>query len=178
MAKLLALLRGINVGGNKKVPMSDLRALAEELGLLEVATYINSGNLVARSAETAEATARKLEEAIAKRFGFEVTVVARTASQWKKHVAANPFAAASRTEPERVILHVSKEPPAPTAVARLAERARDGEKVVVAGGALWIHYPEGQGRSKLAPGLIDRLVGSPTTARNWRTVLVLSDMLG
>ena len=82
----VALLRGINVGGNKKVPMAELRALGEKLGWRQVATYIQSGNVVFAGGGGAAAAERALEQAIEKRFGFPVPVVVRTAAQWRASV--------------------------------------------------------------------------------------------
>ena len=91
--------------------------------------------------------------------------------------ASNPFPEAAEAQPNRLMMMLSKAPPKPDAVAALPERARDGERIASAGGALWIHYPDGAGTSRLSPSLIDRLIGSPATARNWRTVLKIQEML-
>ncbi|HEV2818321.1 MAG TPA: DUF1697 domain-containing protein [Allosphingosinicella sp.] len=176
MGRMVALLRAVNVGG-RKLPMADLRALCAELGWADVATYIQSGNLV--FADDGEPAAREaeLEKAIRSRFGLDVPVIVRTAAQWAKLTAANPFPKVARDEPNRLQLLVSKKPPDPDAAAKLMERARGGESVKVAGGALWFHFPEGVGISKLTPALIDKACGSPSTGRNYRTVLKLREMI-
>ena len=177
MAGLVALLRGVNVGGHRKVPMADLRAVAGSIGFREAATFIQSGNLVFGFDLGEEAAAARLEEALESRFGFPVDVVVRTAERWRRHAAANPFGAEAEREPDRVVLLVPRRSPAAGSAAALAARAGAGERVEGAGDALWVHYPGGIARSKLAPALIDRVVGSPTTARNWRTVAALRDLL-
>ena len=83
-----------------------------------------------------------------------------------------------RREPNLVMLALSREPPDPSTVDRLRERATAGERIERVGDALWIHYAGGAGRSKLAPGGLDRVVGSPVTTRNWRTVLKLGELAG
>jgi uncharacterized protein (DUF1697 family) len=176
MATRIALLRGINVGGRHKVPMADLRALCAELGWTDVRTYIQSGNLVFGAKGGAVALEAALEEAIGRRFGFPVPVIVRTADEWRSHVEGNPFPDTSRDDPGRVMLSLSKAPPAPDAAAGLLERARADERIERVGDALWIHYPRGIARSKLTPALLDRLVGSPVTARNWRTVLKIDEL--
>jgi uncharacterized protein (DUF1697 family) len=174
----VALLRGINVGGGNKIAMAELRALAEKLGWTGADTYIQSGNLVFQAdGERAEVEA-DLEAGIQRRFGLTIPTIVRAAAEWPVYVAANPFAEAAEIEPNRLMLLLSKQPSDPEAVTALQERARDGERLAIAGGALWIHYAGGAGNSKLSPALIDRLVGSPATARNWRTVLKLQEMLG
>ena len=177
MEKFVALLRGINVSGRNKVPMAELRALAEDLGLADVQTYIQSGNLIFRSAKAAGLLEERLEAAIADRFGLRIPVISRSASQWPTYAEANPFPEAAEAEPNRLMLMLSKLPPVGGAEAALKERAGNGEHVKLVGDALWVHFPSGAGTSKLSPTLIDRLVGSPVTARNWRTVLKLQEML-
>jgi uncharacterized protein (DUF1697 family) len=88
----VALMRGINVGSTRKLPMADLRALSVKTGLQRPETYIQSGNLIVDADIAADEVRRLLEKAIAKRFGLRVDVVVRRASQWKRYVAANPFA--------------------------------------------------------------------------------------
>jgi uncharacterized protein (DUF1697 family) len=175
MTRLVALLRAVNVGG-RKLPMAELRELCSELGWEAVETYIQSGNLVFSAAGKAEAMEKKLEEAIRDRFGLDVPAIVRTAEQWAGYVAANPFPDVARDEPNRLQLLVSKRPPDGEAEAKLMERARAGEAVKSAGGVLWFHFPEGVGTSKLTPALIDKAAGSPSTSRNWRTVLKLREM--
>lgn len=175
MARLIALLRAVNVGG-RKLPMAELRVLCGELGWTDVETYIQSGNLVFSAPGEAEAIEGQLEKAIRDRFGMEVPVMVRTASQWAGYVAANPFPDAAEDEPHRLQLLISKADPSDDAADRLMERARGGESVRAAGGALWFHYPEGVGSSKLTPAAIDKAAGSPSTGRNWRTVLKLREM--
>jgi uncharacterized protein (DUF1697 family) len=175
MARLIALLRAVNVGG-RKLPMAELRALCGDLGWTEVETYIQSGNVVFTAPGKGAGIERALEEAIKVRFGMDVPVIVRTASQWADYVAANPFPKAAEDEPNRLLLLVSKEALKSDAAEKLMERAQAGEAVRAAGGALWFHFPEGVGTSKLVPTLIDRIAGSPSTSRNWRTVLKLQEM--
>jgi uncharacterized protein (DUF1697 family) len=169
-------LRGVNVGGRTRVPMAALRALCADLGWREVETWIQSGNLVFAAGGRAPDLEARLEGALAEHLGVTTTVLVRTAAEWKRVIAANPFEEASDKAPNRVLLGLSKAPLEPGAAAALRARAADGERVEAAGGALWFHYPAGVGRSKLSPPLIDRLAGSPVTARNWRTVLKLAEM--
>jgi uncharacterized protein (DUF1697 family) len=174
----IALLRGINVTGRNKIPMAELRALCDEIGWRSVRTYIQSGNVVFAAAGEAVGLEAELEGAIEGRFGLSIPVLVRAADDWPAYVAGNPFPDASQREPGRVALALAKAPPKPDAAERIGERARDGERVALVGDALWIHYPNGAGRSKLSPALLDRLAGSPVTARNWRTVLKLAEIAG
>ena len=175
MTSFIALLRGINVGAKTSIRMAELRALAEGIGLSDVRTYIQSGNLLF-GAEQADGLEEKLESAVARAF-LPVPVIVRSAGQWADYASSNPFPDAAEAEPNRLMMMLSKRPPQAEAASALQERARDGERVALAGGTLWIHYRAGAGTSKLSPLLIDRLVGSPATARNWRTVLKIGEML-
>ena len=176
MGRMVALLRAVNVGG-RKLPMAELRALCAELGWEEVATYIQSGNVVFTAAGKPAAIETRLETAIAERFGLEVPAIVRSAAEWARYPAGNPFIKAAKDEPNRLMLLLSKNPPAKGAEDIIQARAVAGERVKRAGDALWFHYPEGAGTSKLTPSLIDRAIGSPGTARNYNTVMKLREML-
>lgn len=180
-AGFIALLRGINVTGRNKIAMPALCSLCAEIGWSEVQSYIQSGNLVFRSPLRASASVfakleAELEEAIERRFGLSIPVIARSAAGWSKYVGSNPFPDESDREPNLVMLTLSKAPPQKGALEGLRERAVNGERLIQAGDAIWVHYPSGAGKSKLSPALFDRLVGSPVTARNWRTVLRIEAM--
>ena len=177
MAHYVALLRAINVGGKRKVPMAELRSLCEDLGYDDVRTYVNSGNVVFTTTGTAARVETSIERAIAKEFGFHVDVSVRAAAPWSKLVQATPFAKAAKSTPNFVQLFVSKGKVPTKAAAAIQERAKAGEQVKVAGGALWIHYPKGIGTSKLTATIIDDAVGHASTGRNFRTVLELEKML-
>lgn len=177
MNRFVALLRGINVSGRNRVPMAELRPLCETLGWSAVRTYIQSGNVVFEAKGDGSALEAALEKAIERHFGLSIPVIVRSAGQWPIYVNANPFPHEAETGPNRLMLCLSKARPAGDCAEALQARAKDGEQVRLAGDALYIHFPAGSGSSKLSPSLIDRLVGSPVTARNWRTMLTLQEML-
>ncbi|MFO7538830.1 MAG: DUF1697 domain-containing protein [Chloroflexota bacterium] len=176
MFTFIALLRGINVSGRNKIPMADLRSLCTDLGWDEVQSYIQSGNLIFKTGAKKTILEAELEQAIERHFGLSIPVIVRPAADWPAYVSGNPYPDASQREPNRVMLALSKSAPKPDAVTRLADYTVNGERVTQVGDALWIHYPEGSGRSKLSPAVLDRLVGSPVTTRNWRTVLKLNEL--
>lgn len=175
MSRYVALLRGINVGGHRVLKMADLRAILVAAGARDAVTYIQSGNAVfdhaARSAATLVA---ELEARIAEATGFAVTVVARTAAEWAAVVAANPFPEAGPDE-----LHVSflaARPPADV-LAGLDPAAFVPERFALVQREIYLHLPDGLGRSKLAGALGKVKAIAPTaTARNWRTVLKLHEL--
>ena len=149
MTRLIVLLRGINVGGHRKVPMEALRELCRELGFSRVESYIQSGNLVLSAPEGAEAVAAKLEPALARRFGFDIDLIVRTAAQWAGYAAGSPFPEAAEQQPNLLHLALSRQPLKPGAAAALRERAVAGEQVEASGDALWVNFPNGVARSRL-----------------------------
>jgi len=162
----VALLRGINVGGTRKVPMAKLRSVVESQRCSDVKTYIQSGNVVFASGGSTAELEIDLETAIERTFGLAVPVLVRKASVWRRLLATNPFPEEARDEP----------PPNRGAESALQRFATQGERIERRGDALWIHYASGIARSKLTPAVLDREAGSPVTARNWRTVLALDEM--
>lgn len=168
----IVLLRAINVGGRKLI-MADLRKAAAARGLEGFRNYIQSGNLLLRS-ELDEADVEAMIEAlIAEECGLRAIALARTADRFAEIVAANPFPDGA---PNQVHLCLTKAPPKPGADDAIAERARHGERVKIAGGALWIDFVAGAGESKLLPASLDKAAGSTVTARNWNTVQKLLAM--
>jgi uncharacterized protein (DUF1697 family) len=178
MRTFVALMRGINVGATRKLPMAELRALCLEHGLERPETYIQSGNLVVDAGGDANDVRGLLERELTARFGFTVDVIVRAAADWERYVAANPFAGDADASPKMVHLYLSRDPLKPGAAEVLKLSARTGERIGMAGGALWIDYgAEGVHGSKLSPLTIDRVCGSPTTGRNWSSVLRIREMI-
>jgi uncharacterized protein (DUF1697 family) len=170
---LVALLRGINVGGRGKLPMADLRAIAEDLGYQDVATYIQSGNLVLSTSTSASTVARDLAAAIAAGTSVAPAVLVRTRSQLAKVVRESPFLA--RGEDEAHLHVVFTDGPAAPAAARLDLAAYAPEEAIARGKELHLLLPNGIGRSKLAADLA-RQKGPVGTTRSWRTVTTLLAM--
>jgi uncharacterized protein (DUF1697 family) len=174
----VALMRGINVGATRKLPMAELRALSVKIGLQHPETYIQSGNLIVDADIAADEVGALLERTIAKRFELRVDVIVRAAAQWRRFVAANPFADDAAAVAKMLHLYVSRDPVKPTAVKELAPKTLSGERLALAGGALWIDYGvNGAGKSKLTPFLLDKACGSPATGRNWNSVLKIGEMI-
>ncbi len=178
----VALLRGINVTGHNKIAMPALCALCEDIGWIDVRSYIQSGNLVFGAPERAKGAAAiaklesMLEREIEGRFGLHIPVLVRRGSDWPSYLRSNPFLKECEREPNLVLLALSKSAPRPGAEDALQERAAGGERIARSGDAIWVHYASGVGTSKLTPAIFDRLVGSPVTARNWRTVMKIGEL--
>jgi uncharacterized protein (DUF1697 family) len=166
----IALLRGVNVGGNKRVEMARLRALLEELGYRDVRTYVNSGNAVFSGPGRSE---RHLEAAIAKAFGFEVPVVLRSRAELADIVQANPLADIATDPAKLLVVFCAAEASTALDPADFAP-----ESFHVRGREVYLWAPGGIGTSPLAKALAAKSLGAKSTARNWRTVeklLALAD---
>ncbi|MGW1076232.1 DUF1697 domain-containing protein [Streptomyces sp. NPDC002537] len=172
-----ALLRGINVGGHRKLPMADLRTLLADLGHGDVRTHLQSGNAVFTTAATDEAAlAAELSRAIDARFGFAVDVLVRDHTYLKAVADACPFPASSL---EAKQLHVTyfAEPVTAKHFARVEAARFLPEEFRLGDRALYLYAPEGLGRSKLADALARKVPGV-ATARNWNTVVKLVELTG
>ncbi|MEZ5316236.1 MAG: DUF1697 domain-containing protein [Vicinamibacterales bacterium] len=170
----VALLRGINVGGRKKVAMADLRALLAGLGFDDPRTLLQSGNLVFGGRPRATtALERAIQEAARLRLGLESEMFVRTADEWHALVAANPFPAEARRDPGHLLAMCLHEAPAAPRVTALRAAIRGPERVEVRGREAYLVYPDGVGTSKLTHTILERHLGSGT-ARNWNTVLKLA----
>ncbi len=173
----VGLLRGINVGGNKKVPMAELRELATGLGWAAVQTYIQSGNMVFRASGKPAVLAAALEQAIEGQFGFVVPVIVRSGDEWCDYAASSAFSAAASARPNLLHLAASRLPPKGDAAKELQPCCKAGEQVLMRDGALWIDFPNGVARSKLTSAVLDGVVGSTVTMRNWKTVQAIAALV-
>ena len=168
MTGYVALLRAVNVGGRGLLAMKDLQALCSELGLGTVRTYIQSGNVVFESDRVEAALKRMLEAAITKRLGRAVQVLIRTAAELKAIIEANPFPDA---QPDQVGVVFLPKPVRSTVLAEIVIQGR--EEIQAVGREVFVHYPDGMGRSKLKlPFATDG------TTRNLNTVGKLLAMAG
>jgi uncharacterized protein (DUF1697 family) len=176
---VVAMLRSINVGGRNRVAMPDLRALVTGLGFGDVATYVQSGNVVFTGAGTPGAAARAVEERIAADLGLEIPVIARTADQLLDLVDSNPLADADE-DPTRLHVTFLSAPPDQRKVAALAalEGRFGADRFEVVGQDVVLHCPGGYGETKLNNAYFERRLGVTATTRNWRTVCTLADMAG
>jgi uncharacterized protein (DUF1697 family) len=172
----VALLRGINVGGKHKLPMKDLAAMFTAAGCADVRTYIQSGNVVFRAkAPVAKRVEAAVAAAIVKKFGFEAPVIVRSADEMAAIHKRNPFL---KRASETTSLHVVflADEPARTAVASLDPDRSPPDQFVVRGREIYLHLPNGAGRSKLTNQYFDSCLKTISSGRNWNTVTKLCEM--
>jgi uncharacterized protein (DUF1697 family) len=166
VATYVAFLRGVNLGPNNKISMPELRAMAEDLGYTDVATYINSGNLIISSPKKAATVEREISKGIKDSFGRQIDVVVRTPAQLKKILAENPYPDGN---PSQVTVAFLTKLPSADAKLKVAEIAKDYEPFSFSGQEVYVHYAQGIGKSKLAEKFSD-IIGVSSTVRNMRTI--------
>jgi uncharacterized protein (DUF1697 family) len=171
MQTLVALLRGVNVGGKVKVPMAELRQELTDLGLEGVVTYIQSGNVVFRTTKKDAATA--IEKRIKAKYGLNVTVILRTLPELRRIAKGNPFPKADTSK-----LHVVFLAAKPKAGAKLDPDRSPDDEFAVKGREVYLHLPNGAGRTKLTLDYLERSLGVAGTQRNWNTLLKLIELAG
>jgi uncharacterized protein (DUF1697 family) len=180
-ASYVALLRGVNVGGRGKVGMQDLRALFASAGFTDVATYVQSGNVVFSGPKTDTAKlARTIEQKISAEVGIDVTVLIRSAAELSRIQQRNPLIARSDDPTKLHVTFLATEPD-PELVAELPHGTKGEEgadELTVVGREVYLFCPDGYGNSKLNNTFIEKRLGTRATTRNWRTVVKLVEMTG
>jgi uncharacterized protein (DUF1697 family) len=173
---MVALLRAINLGSHNRVSMPDLRAQLDDLGYEDVATVVQSGNIVLTSPSKPAELSRDLRALLAERFDVDTPVVVRTAAQLRKAIKDNPLPEAEGDL--KLFQVVFCEDKVPAEIARGIESADIGdERVAVRGREVYAWHVNGIQNSPLAKLLVDKRLRTIGTARNWNTVLKLRDLV-
>lgn len=177
MPAAIALIRGINVGSTRSLPMELLREMCESVAMRNARTYIQSGNVVFDAAKKdLVKAAEMLEAAIEADRGFRPSVVVRTRNELAAAIEANPFADRAMRDPSKLLIMFLREKAAAGAAKALEGVKRDKEQLRLIGRELYIDFPDGIGKSKLAMAAVERALGVPATGRNWNTTLKLLAM--
>ncbi|MEP0356702.1 DUF1697 domain-containing protein [Paraglaciecola sp.] len=169
MSHFVVLLRGVNVGGNNVLPMKQLSELLVSMGCSAVNTYIQSGNVsLFHPSKSAAKLAADIATNIMSKFGFTISVMAFTFETFEQLVNANPFKHSER-EPKTLHLYFLEKTASSPDLQSLEAVKAESESFALLGTVLYLHAPDGIGRSKLT-AKIERCLGVATTARNWNTV--------
>jgi uncharacterized protein (DUF1697 family) len=169
----VALLRGINLGG-RQIPMKKLAEMFGEAGCSDVKTYIQSGNVIFKAADAGRAIAR-IGKALSDQFRFEVPIVTRTAAELRDVAESNPYLRAGKVAAKLYVVFLANQPEKARVAALDPERSPPDE-FTVRGREIYLHCPNGLGRTKLSNQYFDAKLATTSTVRNWRTVLTLLDM--
>ncbi len=174
----ISLLRGVNVGGQNRVPMAELCRLYEDSNLLQPETYVQSGNVVFLSAEPdASKLSAMIEKGIRKRFGHAIYVFIRAAPDFDKLVRGNPFLQGRREDPTKLHVTFLHRAPAEQQLNSLKHPGNCPDEFMPRGREVFLFCPRGYGRTRLSNTFFENKLRVPATTRNWRTVLALHRMV-
>jgi len=178
MATYIALLRGVNLGNHNKITMDELEAICDGLGWRVIAIYLRSGNVVfGASRKQPDALGEALTDALAEGYGFDVPTLVRTADELASIASSNPLVARS-SDPTNLHVTFLGETPSAALVDALDPEEGRGDDFVVVGREVYLHCPNGYGRSRLTNPFWERRLHTVATTRNWRTVNALVDLAG
>jgi uncharacterized protein (DUF1697 family) len=174
----VALFRGINVGGHHSIRMDELKRLHEFLGMQDVLSFIQSGNIVFRSDGPQDPVrlVTLIEDAFEKRFGFHSKVLVRTGAELTTIIAGCHFESRDSLDPRRLVVMFMSAVPGDREQTDLLQSASGPEELKFSGTELYIYYPDGMGRSRLSNSVIEKKLKTFGTARNWNTVLQLQKL--
>jgi len=171
------MLRGINVGGQKKIKMAELKELYESLDLVNVKTYIQSGNVIFDSAEQDAAKLVELIEAEIERiFGYAVSVFIRDSQDFQRIIDNNPFLDEREEDPAKLHVTFLYNPPDEANLSNLAVPSNETGEFIIGDREIFLFCPDGYGRTKLSNNFFERKLAVPATTRNWKTVITLHKM--
>ncbi|MBN1409746.1 MAG: DUF1697 domain-containing protein [Spirochaetales bacterium] len=174
----ISMLRGINVGGRKKVAMEDLRKLYAGLGLDDVQTYINSGNVFFTSnIQDVAILSDKIKNAINGKYGFDVPVIIRTTNEVQAVIGRNPFLKETKINIEKLHVTFLSNNPHDGSLEAIRKYKYDPDRFVAAGREVFLYCPDGYGKSKYTNSFFEKHLEVTATTRNWKTVNVMAGMM-
>jgi uncharacterized protein (DUF1697 family) len=170
MTTLISLLRGINVGGHKKVKMADLKTLYASLDFDNVTTYVQSGNIVFQSDAPLASLPVLINDAIETSFGFSTDILIRTMADWRRLIEENPFSKDSNMDVSKLYATLLTETPSQQAINALSEIKAQPDHYHLNGQTIYLHCLNGYGRTKLSNNFWEKKLKIRATTRNWKTV--------
>ena len=168
MKTFLSILRGINVSGQKKVPMAELKSLYEELNLKDISTYIQSGNVIFRT-ESIKGLSQKIEQKIFAKYNFNVPVIIRTMDEIQSVLKRNPFIKENNIDLEKLHVTYLAENPKQENIDKLNTYNYQPDLFCISGKEIYLYCPNGYGRTKLTNTFFENKLKVTATTRNWRT---------
>ena len=178
MNTFISMLRGINVSGQKKIKMEELKALYESLNLKSVKTYIQSGNVIFECSHSniSELT-NKIEKIIKQTFGFSVTVIIRTKNEFKHLIDNNPFYGERKEDITKLHVTFLADIPSHSSLSVMNELEDKSDQLAIAGKDIYLFCPNGYARTKLTNSYFEKILNVSATTRNWKTVNKLYDLV-
>lgn len=178
MSKYIAILRGINVGTGRKVLMADLKVLLTKLGLKNIQTYIQSGNVIFNLTQPESIVVLEdgLNQAISGTFGFEIPVIVRTAREMEESISNNPFLKRSDSNIEKLHLTFLKDLPAQEMLEKIGNFNFTPDRFKIIGRDVFVFCENGYGQTKITNDFFEKQLKVKATTRNWKTVVKLHEM--
>ena len=176
MPAIVSLLRGVNLGSHRRLKMDELRKVYDSLGLKNIQTLLQSGNVVFTTTKADPRLAKRIEDAIEKTFGFHSDIVLRTTAELRDVIARNPFAKRPGIEPSKLLVWFLAGDPGSDAREKVLQIKTDPEELRIADRELYIFYTNGMARPKIPMALIERTLKTVGTGRNWNTVRKLLEI--
>ena len=176
MTTYIALLRGINVSGQKIIKMADLRALCQKMGFSNVQTYIQSGNILLQSELTADQIAEKISNGIKQSYGFEVPIMVITPEELRQAKSKNPYLGDSHLESNKLYFTFLSAEPTEERIKEIDFAQFEPAQCTILGKVFYLHVPEGYGNTKLDNNFFEKKLQVRATTRNLRTVNKLIEM--
>lgn len=178
MQTFISILRGINVSGQKKILMAELKAIYESLKLKDIITYIQSGNVIFKSEKSLSDLefAAKIEKAIYKKYGFEVPVIIRNKDEIQKIISINPFLKEKNMEEKRLYVTFLSEIPTKKNIESIKSFDFSPDQFLIIGKEVYLCVPNGYGETKLSNNFFEKKLKVNATTRNWNTVRKLLEL--
>ncbi len=172
MTVFISMLRAVNVGGTSRIKMEALRAAYEALGLKDVRSLLQSGNVLFRSSVNSRQLARRIKQELERKFDLQIEVVIRTLSELESIFERSPILSPRADRSKLLVMFLAGVPDA-EGQARLVKGHKGSEMLEIRGPEVYLYYPDGVGRSKLTTAVLERHLGAMGTARNWNTLTKL-----
>ncbi len=169
MAVFLSILRGINVSGQKKILMADLKVIYEELGFAKVITYIQSGNVIFENPQNID-MAQAIEQKISEKYGFHVPIIIRNLHELVTAIDKNPFLEQENIQIDKLHITFLAENPKIELLDKIQSLNYAADKFIVSGKEIYLYCPDGYGNTKLTNSFFESKLKVTATTRNWKTV--------
>lgn len=178
MKTYISLLRGINVSGQKKILMADLKALYETLKFKDVVTYIQSGNVIFKTdkKESNQSLAKKIEQSIFKKYSFNVPLIVRSTSEIENIISNNPFLKDSNIDTDKLHVTFLSETPEKEKLNSIAQFDYSPDKSIIIDQEVFLYCPDRYGETKFSNMFFENKLKVSATTRNWKTVNKLAEM--
>ncbi|PCI76634.1 hypothetical protein COB21_04190 [Candidatus Aerophobetes bacterium] len=174
----VSLLRGINVGGHKRIKMADLKELYSSLGFEEIVTYIQSGNVVfTANKQDQDLLITSIEKAIYQRYGFEVSVQVREKNVFAEAIKRCPYSGSMLVDETQVLLCFLSSIPSQEACLELQKYVKSPEQLVIDKDVVYLYCPNSYSNSKLGNNFIEKKLQVKATTRNWKSVCALQALM-